>query len=113
MENGEWNGVLGGIGSSFSAKIHPLFKAKTKKLSRKTTAAKENEAAGHGQRCTAVPPNTTGHGAPHRQPVVAPAWPGLDTSRTLRFGVLLAHEFLPWIIRIGHIELLFLTSLIF
>jgi len=49
----------------------------------------------------------------HRQPMVASAWSSPDASRTLHFGALLVREFLPWIIRIGPIGLLLLTSLIF
>jgi len=42
-----------------------------------------------------------------------PAWSDSDASRTLRFGAFFVRKFLPWVIRIGPIGLLLLTSLIF
>ena len=94
----------------FFSHIHPLLKAKTEKMCRKTKGRerKRSRSRQHAHASTNM-----GHGAHHGQPVVALAWSGPDASRTLHFGALLVRGFLPWSNRIGPIELLLLTSLIF
>ena len=93
--------------------IHRNFKGQkqNKKTRRKMKGREEKrqirrKQGTHGRATQDARPCAFHHG----KPKVGPTWSGPEVSRTLHFGALLVSGFLPWIIRVGPIGLLLLTS---
>ena len=107
MENGECNGV--GLGLD-TCPLKDKTTAKTEKIAQEADKLRRKAINwGQGDAWSCVLGSTVVHQEP--RVVVAPGRCSSDAFRTLRFVLFLVYGFFPWIIRLGHIGLLFATFL--